>query len=200
MGAGSRHRDRARRDDHPRRRRRGTRPVHPARRRRHRGQRLGRHRGRPAARWPPVGPASSPGATSSPARRRSSTRSPRDAAPPRPSTSTWPASPTASGAILDDRPLPRRLRTGVSTWTSPTRPRAHAPLPMIQPGLVRGHPGRVRRDDRAGRGGRCFRCDAVYDGPVVEVVAGRGPDAVRRPGRRPTGPASATHDIAGGTP
>jgi NADPH-dependent glutamate synthase beta subunit-like oxidoreductase/NAD-dependent dihydropyrimidine dehydrogenase PreA subunit len=78
------------------------------------------------------------------------------------------------------------------------RPRAHAPLPMIQPGSFEAT--QVGFDERTAQAeaDRCFRCDAVYSGPVVDVAAGRGPDLpAMTPG--PSGPRPVTHDIAGGT-
>ena len=86
-------------------------------------------------------------------------------------------------------------REGRLTLDLSRRPRAHAPLPMIQPGSFEAT--QVGFDEVAARAeaGRCFRCDAVYVGPVVDVRAGRGPDAVALiPSSSP-----ATHDIAGGT-
>jgi NADPH-dependent glutamate synthase beta subunit-like oxidoreductase/NAD-dependent dihydropyrimidine dehydrogenase PreA subunit len=75
------------------------------------------------------------------------------------------------------------------------RPRAHAPLPMIEPGSFAAT--QVGFDETTARAeaGRCFRCDAVYSGLVVDVRAGRGPDV------QATIPSSisATHDVAGGT-
>ena len=76
-----------------------------------------------------------------------------------------------------------------------TRPRAHAPLPMVQPGSFEAT--QVGFDERTAlaEAGRCFRCDAVYAGPVFDVTAGRGPDVPAPiPPSRP-----ATPDIAGGT-
>jgi NADPH-dependent glutamate synthase beta subunit-like oxidoreductase/NAD-dependent dihydropyrimidine dehydrogenase PreA subunit len=75
------------------------------------------------------------------------------------------------------------------------RPRAHAPLPMIQPGSFEAT--QVGFDEQTARAeaDRCFRCDAVYGGSVVDVRAGRGPDVpITIPSLSP-----ATHDIAGGT-
>jgi NADH-quinone oxidoreductase subunit F len=74
------------------------------------------------------------------------------------------------------------------------RSRAHAPLPMIQAGSFEAT--QVGFDERTARSeaGRCFRCDAVYSGPVVDVQAGRGPDL---PAAIPS-PSQSTHDIAGG--
>jgi hypothetical protein len=76
------------------------------------------------------------------------------------------------------------------------RPRAHAPLPMIQAGSFEAT--QVGFDEATARAeaGRCFRCDAVYSGPVVDVTAGRGPDvAVAKPIPSPD-----IHRTAGGAP
>jgi len=87
-----------------------------------------------------------------------------------------------------------------------TRPRAHAPLPMLQPGSFEAT--QVGFDEATARAeaDRCFRCDAVYRGPVVDVRAGRGPDAIdlARSAPLPTPPApptstTAIQDIGGGT-
>jgi pyruvate/2-oxoglutarate dehydrogenase complex dihydrolipoamide dehydrogenase (E3) component len=79
------------------------------------------------------------------------------------------------------------------------RPRAHAPLPMVQPGSFEAT--QVGFDELTARteAARCFRCDAVYSGPVVAVGAGRGP-GVDAPIPTPP-PATGTHDhdSAGGT-
>ena len=74
------------------------------------------------------------------------------------------------------------------------RPRAHAPLPMVQPGSFEAT--QVGFDERTARAeaDRCFRCDAVHAGPLVDVRAGRGPDI---PAAIPT-PTPVSHDIAGG--
>lgn len=55
------------------------------------------------------------------------------------------------------------------------RPRAHAPLPVVQPGSFAA--GQVGFDEPMARAeaGRCFRCDAVYGCPSVAVASGRGP-------------------------
>ena len=75
------------------------------------------------------------------------------------------------------------------------RPRAHAPLPMIQAGSFEAT--QVGFDEATARAEatRCFRCDAVYAVPRVDVEAGRGPDAIAL---IPSSP-HVTHDIAGGT-
>jgi NADH-quinone oxidoreductase subunit F len=56
-----------------------------------------------------------------------------------------------------------------------TRPRAHAPLPVVELGSFTAH--QVGFDEAGARGeaARCFRCDAVYGCPSVAVTAGRGP-------------------------
>ena len=72
--------------------------------------------------------------------------------------------------------------------------RAHAPLPMIQAGSFEAT--QVGFDERTAQAeaGRCFRCDAVYAGPRVDVRAGRGPDIPVTI----ASPSPGTHDIAGG--
>ena len=75
------------------------------------------------------------------------------------------------------------------------RPRAHAPLPMIQAGTFKATQVGFDEPTARAEAGRCFRCDAVYDGPLVDVQAGRGPDVIATiPSSSP-----ANHDIAGGT-
>ena len=75
------------------------------------------------------------------------------------------------------------------------RARAHAPLPVVQPGSFEATQLGFDEGTARAEAGRCFRCDAVYGGPTYDVVAGRGPD---RPAPIPT-PRPATPDIAGGT-
>jgi NADPH-dependent glutamate synthase beta subunit-like oxidoreductase len=63
------------------------------------------------------------------------------------------------------------------------RQRARTPLPVLDPAtLATNAPG---FDEAAARteAARCFRCDAIYGCPTVEVVAGRGP--ADGPGRQP---------------
>ena len=86
-------------------------------------------------------------------------------------------------------------REALVTVDLATRARAHAPLPVVQPGSFEAT--QVGFDERTAlaEAGRCFRCDAVYAGPTFDVVAGRGPGL---PTPLPT-PRSATPDIAGGT-
>ena len=92
-----------------------------------------------------------------------------------------------------------RYRTGREPQVAvdlSTRPRAHAPLPMVQPSSFEAT--QVGFDERTAlaEAGRCFRCDAVYAGPTFDVTAGRRPDLpAPMPPSRP-----ATHDIVGGTP
>ena len=76
------------------------------------------------------------------------------------------------------------------------RPRIHAPLPMVQPGSFAAT--QVGFDEAAAHdeAGRCFRCDAVYSGPQVDVLAGRGPELAPAAVRHAP---SITPDIAGGT-
>jgi NADPH-dependent glutamate synthase beta subunit-like oxidoreductase/Pyruvate/2-oxoacid:ferredoxin oxidoreductase delta subunit len=63
------------------------------------------------------------------------------------------------------------------------RPRARTALPMLDPATLRTrHPGFDEATARA-EAARCFRCDAIYACPTVEVVAGRGP--ADGPGRQP---------------
>jgi hypothetical protein len=52
---------------------------------------------------------------------------------------------------------------------------------MIQPGSFAAT--QVGFDEEAAQreARRCFRCDAMYGGPVVDVRAGRGPDVVPPP-------------------
>jgi NADPH-dependent glutamate synthase beta subunit-like oxidoreductase/NAD-dependent dihydropyrimidine dehydrogenase PreA subunit len=77
-----------------------------------------------------------------------------------------------------------------------TRPRAHAPLPMVQPGSFAANQVGFDEATALREAARCFRCDAVYSGPVIEVHAGRGPEVAPSPA-----PAAQhqTHDITGGT-
>ena len=136
-------------------------------------------------RWPPAGPASSPAATSSPARRPSSTPS-RPVAGPRPrSTSTWPASPTARRVILDTVRYATRAREPSSPSTSRRGRGAHAATARwSSPGRSRRRRSASTRRPREPRPSRCFRCDAVYSGPVVRGPRpAAGPD-VPTAGRR----------------
>jgi NADH-quinone oxidoreductase subunit F len=106
-----------------------------------------------------------------------------------------------SGAVDGEREILATVRyatapEGNLTLDLSKRPRAHAPLPMVQPGSFEAT--QVGFDEATARAeaARCFRCDAVYSGPRVDVEAGRGPD-VAGPIRAPS---PGTHEIAGGTP
>ena len=168
-------RDLAGRDD-PRRRRRGARSIDPARGRRDRGQRLGRHRRRPADAGDRPGRDLRRRRRRVRARRPSSTRSrPVDARPHR-STSTWRASPTARREILETvryPTAPEGLLT-LDLSSAAARPRAAAD----GRNRARSPPTQVGFDEATAQAeaARCFRCDAVYDGPDR-----------RRPGRPRTG-------------
>jgi hypothetical protein len=74
------------------------------------------------------------------------------------------------------------------------RPRAHAPLPMIQAGSFAATQVGFDVTTARAEADRCFRCDALYTGPTVEVRAGRGPDT---PAPIPT-QAPGTNDVVGG--
>ncbi len=76
------------------------------------------------------------------------------------------------------------------------RPRARAPLPTIQPGSFAAAQVGFDTLTAQAEAARCFRCDAVYGGPVVEVRAGRGPDDVVVA----QGPPPGMQEIVGGTP
>ena len=72
------------------------------------------------------------------------------------------------------------------------RPRAHAPLPVFNPGSFIATQAGFDEATARGEASRCFRCDAVYGCATVSVRAGRGPaDRPRphrdRPAARPPG-------------
>ena len=82
--------------------------------------------------------------------------------------------PDGEAAILREvryaTPPEPRLRLDIAE-----RPRARAPLPMLDPTTrATAVPGFTETEARA-EAARCFRCDAIYACPTVEVVAGRGP-------------------------
>jgi NADPH-dependent glutamate synthase beta subunit-like oxidoreductase/NAD-dependent dihydropyrimidine dehydrogenase PreA subunit len=56
------------------------------------------------------------------------------------------------------------------------RARSHAPLPVIQPGSFLATQEGLGEAAARAEASRCFRCDAVAACPVVDVIAGRGPD------------------------
>jgi NADPH-dependent glutamate synthase beta subunit-like oxidoreductase/Pyruvate/2-oxoacid:ferredoxin oxidoreductase delta subunit len=63
------------------------------------------------------------------------------------------------------------------------RPRVRAPLPVLNPvSGVTDAPGFTETEARS-EAARCFRCDAIYACPTVEVLAGRGPGD--GPGQQP---------------
>ncbi len=55
------------------------------------------------------------------------------------------------------------------------RPRAHPPLPVFVPGSFAANQQGFDEAMARGEASRCFRCDAVYGCPAVDVTAGRGP-------------------------
>jgi NADH-quinone oxidoreductase subunit F len=62
------------------------------------------------------------------------------------------------------------------------QPRRHAPLPMLDAATLRTHAPGLDEDAARAEASRCFRCDAIYACPTVEVIAGRGPtDGPGRP-------------------
>ncbi len=106
-----------------------------------------------------------------------------------------------SGAVDGERDILTTVRyatapEGLLTLDLAKRPRAHAPLPVVQPGSFAA--GQVGFDETmaVAEAGRCFRCDAIYDGPRVDVRTGRGPDDPVLP----MAPSPDVHEIAGGTP
>ena len=68
---------------------------------------------------------------------------------------------------------------GLLTLDLSRRPRAHAPLPMIEPGSFAANQVGFDEHTAQAEAARCFRCDAVYDGPIVDVRAGRGPGDIQ---------------------
>jgi NADH-quinone oxidoreductase subunit F len=87
-------------------------------------------------------------------------------------------------------------REEVLTLDLSKRPRARAPLPVVQPGSFEAT--QVGFDEAMARAeaDRCFRCDAMYSGSAVDVRAGRGPGVPVTA----AAPSPGTHDSAGGTP
>ncbi len=83
------------------------------------------------------------------------------------------------------------------------RPRAHAPLPVVDAGSFRA--GQAGFDVAVARheADRCFRCDAVYSCPTVSTVTGRGPgDGPGRAAPPPafSAPPTTTHPAIDATP
>lgn len=60
-----------------------------------------------------------------------------------------------------------------------TRPRVHAALPIVDIGSFSATAPGFTTTAAHAEAGRCFRCDAVYGCPSVQVVAGRGPADTR---------------------
>lgn len=100
-------------------------------------------------------------------------------------------------------PLEPQLRLDLAT-----RPRQHPPLPVYQPGSFRADQKGFDEAGARAESSRCFRCDAVYGCPVVEVVAGRGGQAAGRtaadwgatPGPGSPAATAATEGISTGGP
>ena len=118
-------------------------------------------RRRPADAWRPAGPGSSPAATSYPGPKTiiDAVASGRRAAG---SIHEYLAG-AADGEARDprDRPL-RDPARGALTLDLAERPRAHAPLPVVQPGSFAATQVGFDEARRRAEAGRCFRCDAVY--------------------------------------
>ena len=113
--------------------------------------------------------------------RRSSTPSPPADAQPRSIHEYLAGVADGEASILATVRYPTRPRTHAHARPRPpaSGPRAAAHGPAR---LVRGDAGRLRRDHRScARPVACFRCDALYGCPLVEVRAGRGPMDRPRP-------------------
>jgi NADPH-dependent glutamate synthase beta subunit-like oxidoreductase len=63
--------------------------------------------------------------------------------------------------------------------------RAHAPLPLYEPGSFSATQQGFTEPTARAEASRCFRCDAVYSCNTIEVVAGRGPRDAPHPGGPP---------------
>ena len=75
-----------------------------------------------------------------------------------------------------------RYRTAPETSLSvdlSARPRVRAALPVVDIGSFSATARGFTDAEAHAEAGRCFRCDAVYGCPSVQVVAGRGPGAAR---------------------
>ena len=79
-----------------------------------------------------------------------------------------------------------------------SRPRAHAPLPVVQLGTFAATQAGFAENVARSEASRCFRCDAVYGCPSVTVVAGRGPHENVHPVPALSPAPAATQSIAGG--
>ncbi len=91
-------------------------------------------------------------------------------------------------AVRFPTPRERQLRLDLAT-----RARSHAPLPVYQPGSFRAEQEGFDEAAARAEASRCFRCDAVYSCPSVQVVAGRGP---REQAAIPPIPSPASHPAA----
>lgn len=79
------------------------------------------------------------------------------------------------------------------------RPRSHLPLPMLDPTTLRTSAPGLGAAEAHAEASRCFRCDAIYACPTVEVAAGRGPaDDPRRVPTATNPPNPAATASAGG--
>jgi formate dehydrogenase beta subunit len=63
--------------------------------------------------------------------------------------------------------------------------RAHAPLPLYEPGSFSATQQGFTEPTARAEASRCFRCDAVYSCNTIAVVAGRGPRDAPHPGGPP---------------
>ncbi len=81
------------------------------------------------------------------------------------------------------------------------RPREHAALPMVDVATFRATQPGFGAEAAQREAGRCFRCDAVYSCPTVEVASGRGPgDGPGRAAPPPPIPAPLPHVHVDATP
>ena len=64
-----------------------------------------------------------------------------------------------------------------------SRPRAHALLPVYQPGSFTANQSGFDESTARTEASRCFRCDAVYRCNTVHVINGRGPGREAAPAR-----------------
>jgi NADPH-dependent glutamate synthase beta subunit-like oxidoreductase/NAD-dependent dihydropyrimidine dehydrogenase PreA subunit len=73
-------------------------------------------------------------------------------------------------AVRVTTPPERTLRLDIAN-----APRVHAPLPVVDTGNFKASQEGFAEEAARAEASRCFRCDAVYGCPSVQVVAGRGP-------------------------
>jgi NADH-quinone oxidoreductase subunit F len=79
-----------------------------------------------------------------------------------------------------------------------SRPRAHAPLPVVQLGTFAATQAGFAENVARSEASRCFRCDAVYGCPSVSVLTGRGPHEAVHPVPTLSPAPAAMQSIAGG--